>query len=374
MKAATLLSRKRKFGPAAVLSVVIGLLLMSGATFAQAPSQLSLADILIGLRSKKVELPERNKILTDAVMTRGVTFSLTSEIEKELESTGADKTLVDAIRRKSTMVKTSAVVTPPVTTTKTNPNPAPVNSPAPPDFSFYLKRAEASSEKGDLDGALVDYGKAIEMKPDSFEAYLERGMVHLSKKAMELAVSDLNKAVELNPKSAAAYANRGDVFEKKGDAAKAKADFQKAVDLDPNIEPAKSSLAKIVAEELKLQHDAEEARKAEELKKAAEAAKVKVAPEFLDLGQINVATAVRMTMPAYPLIALRAGISGKVKVEVSLDEEGNVTDAKAVEGHQFLRQNAEDAARRSKFKPAIFDGKPIKSKGFILYNFSPTGR
>jgi len=372
MKAATLLYRKSKFGPTAVLSVVIGIMLLAGASFAQAPAQLSLADILIGLRSKKVELPERNKILTDAILSRGVTFTLTPEIEKELDATGADKTLVDAIRKKSVMVKTSAVVTPP-SGAKPNPSPAPVNSPAPSDFSFYLKRAEASTEKGELDQALVDYGKALEMKPDSFEAYLERGLVHANKKALELAVNDLTKAVELNPKSAAAFANRGDVFEKKGDMVKAKADYQKATEIDPNIEPAKSSLAKMVAEEQRLQREAEEARKAEELKKAAEATK-KVAPDYVDLGQINVSTAIRMTMPTYPAMALRAGIQGRVKVDITVDEDGNVTEAKAVEGHQFLRQNAEDAARRSKFKPAQFDGKPIKSKGYILYNFSPTGR
>jgi hypothetical protein len=36
----------------------------------------------------------------------------------------------------------------------------------------------------------------------------------------------------------------------------------------------------------------------------------------------------------------------------------------------MLRQSAEDAAKRSKFKPALFNGNPIKSKGSITYNFS----
>jgi hypothetical protein len=39
-----------------------------------------------------------------------------------------------------------------------------------------------------------------------------------------------------------------------------------------------------------------------------------------------------------------------------------------------LKGSAEEAARRTKFKPAMFDGKPIKSKGYILYNYSPTGK
>jgi TonB family protein len=375
MKAASLLLRNKKVSPTVVLSVVITLMVGVSAAWAQAPAQLSLADILIGLRSKKVELPERNKILTEAVLGRGITFSLTPEIEKELEATGADKGLVDAIRRKSVMVKTSALMTPAneVKPNSVNSNPAAVVQ----DFNFFLKRAETASEKGDLDGALVDFGKAIDMKPDSFEAYLERGIAHLNKKAFELAVSDLSKAVELNSKSAMAWSNRGDAYEKKGDAVHAKADYQKAIELDANIEPAKSNLAKITAEEIRLQKEAD-ARKAEEAKKAEDAKKLadakKVVPEFVDLGQIYVSTAVKMTTPTYPPAALRAGIAGLVKVEVTIDEDGNVTGSKAVEGHQFLRMSAEDAARRSKFKPALFDGKPIKSKGYILYNFSPTSR
>src|SRR5690242_289430 len=112
MKAASLLLRNKRVFPTVVLSVVITLMVGVSSAWSQAPAQLSLADVLIGLRSKKVELPERNKILTEAVLGRGITFSLTPEIEKELEATGADKGLVDAIRRKSMMVKTSAVMTP----------------------------------------------------------------------------------------------------------------------------------------------------------------------------------------------------------------------------------------------------------------------
>ena len=112
MKAASLLFSRTNFVPTLILSVVVTLMIAVSTVHAQAPAQLSLADILIGLRSKKVELPERNKILTDAVLARGITFSLTPEIEKELEATGADQGLVDAIRKKNVMVKTSAVMTP----------------------------------------------------------------------------------------------------------------------------------------------------------------------------------------------------------------------------------------------------------------------
>src|SRR5262249_320023 len=93
-------------------------------------------------------------------------------------------------------------------------------------------------------------------------------------------------------------------------------------------------------------------------------------PEFIDIGQLFQSQATKLVTPIYSQVALRSNIQGRVTVQVMLDENGDVTSAKAIEGHQFLRQSAEDAARRSKFKPAIFNGQPIKAKGFIVYNFT----
>src|SRR5687767_8666509 len=82
---------------AAVMSIMLAFLFTALSHSARAQgNQLSLADILIGLRSKKVSLQDRNKILADAINTRGTTFSLTPEIEKELAVTGADRSLLDS--------------------------------------------------------------------------------------------------------------------------------------------------------------------------------------------------------------------------------------------------------------------------------------
>src|SRR5687768_13104045 len=110
-------------------------LTMGVAIRAQSP-QLSLADLLIGLRSKKASLQERNTLLTEAVRLRGVTFALTVEIEKELAATGATPTLIEAIRQKAPVVKPSSTPAPAVV------KPTPVPTPTPPDFSFYQTRAD----------------------------------------------------------------------------------------------------------------------------------------------------------------------------------------------------------------------------------------
>ena len=337
--------RVSRFTIVAGIAVVIAVLSMMAP--AQTP-QLSLADLVIGLRSKKVSLPERNTILTEAVRQRGVTFAMTPEIEKELETTGASPALIAAIKEKAPVPKPAAtpVVVKPV------PTPTP---PPPPDFSFYQARADQNAGKGEFSLALADYNKSLEMKGDNPVAYLGRGKTHYNLKSYDLSVKDYDRALELNPKDAVAFVNRGASYERLGDSKKAMGDYLKAVELDPANETAKSSLKRL--------QDAEVAAA------AAEAAK-RTPPPFINLGNLSAADAVKMATPIYSPVAARANVEGRVAVEVELDEEGEVTSAKAVSGPAMLRSSAEDAANRSKFKPAMFINRPIKGKGTITYNFS----
>jgi TonB family protein len=55
--------------------------------------------------------------------------------------------------------------------------------------------------------------------------------------------------------------------------------------------------------------------------------------------------------PVYPEIAKRMRISGVVRVEVTVDPDGKVTDAKAISGNHALCTAAEDAVRRWRFAP-----------------------
>lgn len=321
---------------------------MSAVVSAQAP-QLGLADLVVALRSKKVTLPERNKILTEAVRQRGITFALTSDIEKELVTTGADNDLIAAIRTKSPAAK---VVEPP------KPVATPAPTPAPPDFSFYQKRADDSAGKGEFTAALADYNKAAEMKSTEPSIFYGRGKTYFGTQSYELSISDFDKSIELNPKASMPYFNRGAAYEKLGKADKAMADYKAASDLDPSNEAAKASYAR-----LKDIADKEAA-------KAAAAAAAARRPEFISVGNLTSADAVRMVTPIYSPLAQRSNIEGRVTVEVELDESGNVVSAKAAAGHQMLRSAAEDAAKKSKFKPAMYNNQPIKSKGSVTYNFS----
>jgi protein TonB len=79
--------------------------------------------------------------------------------------------------------------------------------------------------------------------------------------------------------------------------------------------------------------------------------------------------AVSLPTPTYPASAKSAGISGSVSVNVMVDEQGNVTSARAVSGPAILRPPAEAAARQARFRPPKIGAQPTKMTGMLLYNF-----
>jgi TonB family protein len=338
--------------------------------YTQVPRQetpVTLAQVLVALQNKKVTLDERNRIIAETVTERGTTFSLTAEIERELAVAGAGQPLLDAIRKKSPAVKVSAVI----------PSKEPYQTP---EFLVHQQQADANVARGDLDAAVVEYGKAIEIKPTLSDAYFARGLIYLNKNSYDTAIADFSKVVELNPKDAAAFANRGQAWEKKGDLQKAKENYEKALELNAENTLAKTNLERIRADEAKSQPKLPEPTLAKTSSDTpdgsvnntanANTTAVSTAPDSVDIGALSKANAIRMVEPIYPPLAARSNITGRVTVKVTLDEEGNVISAKAIDGHQLLRQTSEDAAKRSKFKPVMFQGKPIRATATITYNFS----
>jgi protein TonB len=87
------------------------------------------------------------------------------------------------------------------------------------------------------------------------------------------------------------------------------------------------------------------------------------------LGIVN-GMAVSLPKPGYPSPALAMGITGKVDVQITIDETGKVISAKAASGHPLLRNAAETAAWKAKFTPTLLSKVPVKVTGVIVYNFT----
>ncbi|MGD9562066.1 MAG: TonB family protein [Pyrinomonadaceae bacterium] len=80
--------------------------------------------------------------------------------------------------------------------------------------------------------------------------------------------------------------------------------------------------------------------------------------------------ATRRSRPVYPAIAKRMKTTGVVRVEVIVDESGEVLDIQDATGPSLLQAAARDAVRKWQFKPFIRDGQPVKAAGYISFNFS----
>lgn len=81
--------------------------------------------------------------------------------------------------------------------------------------------------------------------------------------------------------------------------------------------------------------------------------------------------ALSLPRPDYPDAAAQRRLSGLVVVKVEIDETGTVIGARDMcQGPPFLSEAAVAAARKARFSPTIFDGRPVKVTGVIQYNFA----
>ena len=88
---------------------------------------------------------------------------------------------------------------------------------------------------GNYKGAVAEYSKAIQLKPDYAKAYHNRGYTKDALKQFEDAIQDYNKALQIKPDYALAYASRGAAKGALGQHKSAIADFDVAIRLMPDF-------------------------------------------------------------------------------------------------------------------------------------------
>jgi protein TonB len=89
----------------------------------------------------------------------------------------------------------------------------------------------------------------------------------------------------------------------------------------------------------------------------------------MDVGSL-ITFATKQQAPVYPAAAKSMRTTGVVKVEVTVDETGKVTEVKNTSGPTLLQAAAKDAIRKWTFRPFVKDGQPVKATGFVNFNFS----
>ena len=111
---------------------------------------------------------------------------------------------------------------------------------ADPSSAAYTGRALAYTCLGDLEKAVADYDRAIELEPGQAEAYHDRGTLHERLGDYQRALNDYDRAVELDDSLAIAYCGRGTAYRWLGETQQALESYGKAIELDPRLANAYS--------------------------------------------------------------------------------------------------------------------------------------
>jgi tetratricopeptide (TPR) repeat protein len=116
--------------------------------------------------------------------------------------------------------------------------------------TIYINRGVALVENGELDQAIADLDKGIQLDPRSFWGFSYRGKAYLEKGDLDRASADFDEALKLSPDFAVALAGRGETALKKGDKAQAQTDLEaalSAVASDTEEREAQESARKLLA-------------------------------------------------------------------------------------------------------------------------------
>lgn len=107
----------------------------------------------------------------------------------------------------------------------------------------------------------------------------------------------------------------------------------------------------------------------EAVKQSGPAAETPKAEGPMDVGSL-IAYATKQSSPVYPPAAKSMRSTGVVRVEVTVDESGQVAEVQKTSGPPLLQTAAKDAVRKWRFKPFTRDGQPVRAVGFVNFNFS----
>jgi tetratricopeptide (TPR) repeat protein len=103
-------------------------------------------------------------------------------------------------------------------------------------------------QKGQVDEAIVQYQKALEIDPGYANAHYNFGNALFQKGRVDEAMEHYQKALEIQPQYAEAHNNLGNVLRQKGRVDEAIIQYQKAVEIEPDFAMAHYNLGMVLAQ------------------------------------------------------------------------------------------------------------------------------
>jgi tetratricopeptide (TPR) repeat protein len=117
-----------------------------------------------------------------------------------------------------------------------------------PDFArAHNNLGSALASRGQVDAAIVQYEKALEIKPDLAQAHNNLGNALASRGQVDAAIARYEKALEISPDYAQAHNNLGYVLAGRGRVDAAIAHFQHALEINPDCVEAHYNVGAVLA-------------------------------------------------------------------------------------------------------------------------------
>jgi Flp pilus assembly protein TadD len=100
--------------------------------------------------------------------------------------------------------------------------------------------------RGDVDEAIQQYAKVVELKPDSPQAHVNLGVAYKHKGGFGAALDSYNRALAMRPDHVEALSNRGWIFVEQERWQEARRDFEQALQYKANDQGALQGLAEVL--------------------------------------------------------------------------------------------------------------------------------
>ncbi len=98
----------------------------------------------------------------------------------------------------------------------------------------YYHRGGTYYHWGQLDHAIEDYDRALQLDPDFPDVFNDRGWIYVRTGKFDQAIADFDRAIELKPDYALAFVNRAAAYMGKGQFDQAIDDSDQAIRLEPD--------------------------------------------------------------------------------------------------------------------------------------------
>lgn len=111
----------------------------------------------------------------------------------------------------------------------------------------------AYQERGQLDKAVGEYEKALQIFPDDYKAHYNLGVLYDQQHLSAKAVHQYQRAIEINPAFPNAHFNLANIYQQQGLPEKAIVQYHKVIELDPEDFEARNNLGVVYAMEGELE-------------------------------------------------------------------------------------------------------------------------